>query len=365
MARISILTPTLATADAVSNDVLGMYRVLKQRGHEVHLFAEDWNVPGVQVRYAAGARQFAETSSDILIYHHSIGWELGAEILESCACKTIIKYHNVTPPEFFAGVNPQLQQLCESGRSQLASIGGAHHTLYLAASAYNMQDLLAAGADPARVFVVPPFNQAENLGGVAPDFDVLDQHQDGKVNLLMVGSVRPNKGHALLIEAFARYYYDFNCHARLLIVGAQDEKLEGYAKTLRDLVELLHLEDAVSFTGEVPVEALKAYYLTSDAFVIASEHEGFCVPLVEAMSLRVPVIGYASGAITETIGDCGIIWDTIDPGLVAESIDALMKDGSLAAVLTHQARRRYEQMFANAVIERDFLRATRAAGFQF
>ncbi|HXT63313.1 MAG TPA: glycosyltransferase family 4 protein [Pyrinomonadaceae bacterium] len=364
MARISILTPTLVASDAVGNDVLGMHRLLTRRGHDVQLFAEDWNVDGLGVRYAAHARAYAESADDILIYHHSIGWELGADILESSACRTIIKYHNVTPAEFFDGFSKQLRELCELGRAQLASIARAHHTLYLAASAYNMSELLAAGSDRSKTFVVPPFNQAENLAAVAPDMSVLDRYSDGKTNLLMVGSVRPNKGHTSLIEAFAQYYYDFNCHSRLLIVGAEDDKLDGYSKALRELVDLLHLDGAIVFTGEVPADALKAYYLASDVFVITSEHEGFCVPLVEAMSMKLPIVGYASPAIAETIADCGILWDKVDPSLVAESINTLVRDDSETAALAHEGRRRFETMFSDAAIESEFLRATAAAGLE-
>ena len=362
MARISILTPTLVASDAVGNDVFGMHRLLTRRGHEVQLFAEDWSADGLGVRYAAHARPFAESPDDILIYHHSIGWELGADLLQSSACRTIIKYHNVTPAEFFDGFSFHHRQLCELGRTQLASIARAHHTVYLAASAYNKSELLAAGADPSRTFVAPPFNQAENLAVVTPDLDVLDKYSDGKTNLLMVGSVRPNKGHASLIEAFAQYYYDFNCYSRLLIVGAEDEKLEGYSKALRDLAELLHLEGAIVFTGEVSVNALKAYYLASDVFVIASEHEGFCVPLVEAMAMKLPIVGYSTPAIAETVGDCGVLWDKIDPTLLAESINTLVEDENEIAALTHEGRQRYETMFSDASLDNEFLRASAAAG---
>lgn len=362
MARISILTPTLIASDAVGNDVLGMHRLLTSRGHEVHLFAEDWNVDGLGVRYASHARPFAESTDDILIYHHSIGWELGADILESSACRTIIKYHNVTPSEFFDGLSSHHRQLCELGRAQLSSIARSHHTLYLAASAYNQSELLASGADPTRSFVTAPFNQAANLFRVTPDLDVVDKYSDGRTNLLMVGSVRPNKGHASLIEAFAQYYYDFNCHSRLLIVGSEDEKLEGYSKALRDLADLLHLEGAIVFTGEVPVAALKAYYLASDVFVITSEHEGFCVPLVEAMAMKLPIVGYTTPAIAETVGDCGVLWDKIDPTLLAESINTLVEDDSEIAALAHNGWQRYDRMFSDASIDKEFLRATAAVG---
>lgn len=362
MARISILTPTLIASDAVGNDVLGMHEVLTRRNHEVHLFAEDWSVDGIEVQHVKDAGARCDGVDDVLIYHHSIGWELGAEILQSARCRVVIKYHNITPASFFAGISAHHQRLCEVGRRQLSTISESEYAAYLAASKYNMNELLDAGAPGARTFVHRPFNQIERLAAVVPDLNILDQYRDGRTNLLMVGSVRPNKGHVSLIEAFAQYYYDFNSNSRLFIVGAEDPSLAPYSTRLRQLADLLHVDQAIVFTGQVPLEALKAYYLLSDAFVIASEHEGFCVPLVEAMATKVPITGYASAAIGETVGDCGILWDDRDPTLLGESIATLTEDEETSVSFAQEAYRRYERMFSNAAIEPQFLESLRAVG---
>jgi len=362
MARISILTPTLIPSDAVGNDVLGMHEVLTRRNHEVHLFAEDWSVNGLEAQHVTDAAAYCDRADDILIYHHSIGWELGAGVLRRCRGRVVIKYHNVTPARFFAGISAHHQTLCELGRRQLSAMAIGNYAGYLAASEYNLRELLDAGAPDARTFVMRPFTQIQRLTAVVPDLTILDRYRDGRTNLLMVGSVRPNKGYVSLIEAFAQYYYDFNCHSRLFIVGAEDPRLASYSAHLRDLAELLHVDQAIVFTGEVPLDALKAYYLLSDAFVITSEHEGFCVPLVEAMATKVPIAGYASAAIGETVGDCGILWDDRDPVLLGESISMLTQDEATTADVAHEAYRRYEQMFSNAVIETQFLESMRAFG---
>ena len=365
MARISILTPTLIAADAVSNDALGMHDVLIRRGHEVHLFAEDWSLKSVDINHASQAVTFCDNPDDVLIYHHSIGWELGETILRETAARVIVKYHNVTPAEFFEGLSPKLHELCTRGRAQLATIARGGHELFLAASDYNKRELLDAGADPARAFVVAPFSQVEELRAAAPNMNVVDTYSDGKTNLLTVGNVRPNKGHVDLLEAFAQYYYDFNSHARLLIVGAEDETLASYSQSLRELVDLLCIDGAVVFTGRVSLEELKSYYLVSHAFVVASEHEGFCVPLVEAMGLKLPITGYATAAIAETVGEAGIIWPERDPALLAESIDSLVGNESIAVQLSAEGRRRYDQKFSNEAIESRFLRTAAAAGLHF
>src|SRR5262245_8057798 len=119
MTRVAILTPTLTPADAVSNDVLAMQRVLAERGHEVRIFAEHTKFTNKQIEAPSAVRSFLRDHNDTLIYHHSIGWDLGIEVLRANSFRKIIKYHNITPPEFFEGISDRHRQLCETGRSQL------------------------------------------------------------------------------------------------------------------------------------------------------------------------------------------------------------------------------------------------------
>jgi glycosyltransferase involved in cell wall biosynthesis len=111
------------------------------------------------------------------------------------------------------------------------------------------------------------------------------------------------------------------------------------------------------FTGGVSDQQLKAYYQIADAFVTVSEHEGFCVPLVEAMSMKLPITAYASTAIPETLGEAGIVWPDRDPLLVAGSIDLFVRNSSVRNSLGLRGQRRYEEMFTNEKIERTFLHA--------
>src|ERR1051326_5349341 len=105
MMRVAILTPTLRPADAVSNDVLTMRDVLSARGHDVSIFADSSSVPGEPEQPPASALSHLREASDVLIYHHSIGWDSGIEIFATAPCRKIIKYHTVTPPHFFAGIS--------------------------------------------------------------------------------------------------------------------------------------------------------------------------------------------------------------------------------------------------------------------
>ena len=365
MTCIAILTPTLTSADAVSNDVLAMQRLLSERGHEVSIFAENTNLSGKQVQPPAAALSYLRGPQDVLIYHHSIGWDEGIKTVKTAECRKIVKYHNVTPPEFFEGISEQHQSLCQRGRSQLKDIVECQPDLYLAASTFNKVDLTAAGSQEDKTFVVPPFNQADKLRAGEADLEVLDSYDDGSVNLLSVGGVRPNKGHAALIEAFATYYYHFNGQGRLFVVGAENKAFAPYAAMLRQLIDSWSIDSRIVFTGEVSDNSLKAYYLLADALLMTSEHEGFCVPLVEAMAMKVPIVAYASTAIPETAQDAGLIWDERDPYLMAQSIDFLNTNEPARMALVVRGSQRYEESFSNRAIERQFLDATAQAGLQF
>jgi glycosyltransferase involved in cell wall biosynthesis len=268
-----------------------------------------------------------------------------------------IKYHNITPPDFFAGISPAFEQRCLSGRKQMQEMARAGHALYLADSVYNLKELLAEGVEKSNAFVVPPFHHVDRFSSSPADFDVLDAYRDDYANILNVGRVSPNKGHVALIEAFASYRYRYNSRARLLIVGAEEESFRGYSARLRELISLLWLQEAVVFAGEVSEAALKSYYLVAHVFVTASEHEGFCVPLVEAMAMNVPIVACASSAIPETVGDAGILWPQSASHLLGESINFLMRDETSAMALCKQGRRRYEQYYMNQRIENEFLQA--------
>jgi len=357
MPRIAIVTPSITTGDAVSNDVLGMYDALTRSGQEVRLFAEGWTLQRPAVSPFTKVNGFLKKSADVLIYHYSRGWPPGLDLLQGLERRSVVKYHNVTPPEFLVKYNTEYANMCLEGRQQLGPIARANCDRYLSASAYNMSELLAEGACASKNFVVPPFHHIDRLHSIEPDRDVLDSYDDGKINICTVGRVSPNKGHPALLEAFAAYHHDYNRHSRLIIVGKEETRLAKYSGLLREMVKRLKLQQAVVFTGEVSDRALKAYYHAAHIFMMTSEHEGFCVPLVEAMSMRLPIVAYSSSAIPETLGSVGLVWDERNPYFLAESIKAVVNDHALSKSLEDLGRRRYEQYFTNEKIEQKFFRA--------
>jgi len=131
MSRVAILTPSLAPADAVGNDVLQMSNVLTRKGHEVRVFCESHSLTDAVVFDIARLNKFLKSPNDVLIYHHSRGWDPGLELIRSLRCRRIIRYHNVTPPQFFDGYSRTDKELCERGRQELTQFAALRCDLYL------------------------------------------------------------------------------------------------------------------------------------------------------------------------------------------------------------------------------------------
>jgi glycosyltransferase involved in cell wall biosynthesis len=358
MTRIAIVNSAIAPGDAVSNDALEMQRVLAAKGHHVGLFGCHWMRESPWSKDVSELPDFlGDDPRAILIYHHAIGWRGGIELVQRQTCRRVVKYHNVTPGRFFAGFPGDTRRMCQLGRDQLRELAQAKCDLYLSDSPFNQGELLEAGASVERCAVVPPFHHIDRLNDLAADPTVLRQLDDGHANLLFVGRRVPNKGHRFLIDAFAAYHEHYNRHSRLLLVGRQDPTLVGYTNQLREQASRLGVLEQVLFVDGASEAELRAYYERASVFVLASEHEGFCVPVVEAMALRIPIVAYGTTAVPHTVGDAGLVWDEPDPFVLAQSIDAVVRDAGVRRRLTERGWRRYRQLFANERIETAFLQA--------
>lgn len=353
--KAAILLPVLARADAVGNDALAMARWLRERGIETRFFCDVALGVAEPVAPPAAALEFAGASDDLVIYHFSVGWPVALDLLKRARGLRVVRYHNITPPEFFAGVSDLHQATCARGRAEIAAIAAIGCELHLGASAFNNEDLLAAGVARERVAVLAPAHRIGELLAAEADLRLLDELGDGSHNVLMVGRISPNKGHVELIDAFAAYVDGYGDPARLIIVGKSDPMLLAYSDAIRARIDLHRLGDRVWWLDSLSEAQLKATYLATHAFLTLSRHEGFCVPLVEAMALGAPVIALGSSAIPETVGDAGIVWPQADPWLYAASIDRLARDVDLRNDLRDTAQARYHAQFASDVLRQRFL----------
>ena len=355
--KAAILLPVLAGRDAVGNDALAMTQLLRERGIDARICCNA--AVGVDERTLPpeGALEFAGGPDDLLIYHFSVGWPAALDIVRAARGYRVVRYHNITPPEFFAPYSIDYENACKGGRAEIETVAQLGCERYIGASRYNLAELVAAGTPAERGAVVAPFHRVEELVAAEADLALLDRLDDGARNVLMVGRVSPNKGHVELVDAFAAYVDGYGDPARLILVGKSDPRLSGYTDAIRERIAFHRLGARVLWLENVNEAQLKAAYLASHAFVTLSRHEGFCVPLIEAMALGVPVVAHASSAIPETSGDGGLVWDTSDPCTFAASIARVADDDGFRGRLLDAAHRRYAAEFAPQVLRERFLAA--------
>ncbi len=331
----------LQFGDAVTAQVLRMHEEMGSWGWECHIYAtaHDERMAPVDEGLRAYRKKGMRSSDDILIYHLSVYDDNHRLYLESGNHKVLV-YHNITPPEFLAPYDPHLAEVCRRGRELLPRLRDCN--LALGDSEYNRRELVEAGFEEARTRVLPIFIDTGELGG-AYNRSLVRELRDGAVNLLFVGRMVPNKRVEDLIDVFAVYNRRVNAHSRLLLVGTSWSV--AYNAELARRVRKYGLQSAVLIPGwswGVSDEDLRAYYRAADVFVTCSLHEGFCVPLLESMYFRVPILARAAAAIPYTLGGAGMTFRELDLPLLAEAIDELAHNRKLREAMAEKGARRLE-----------------------
>jgi glycosyltransferase involved in cell wall biosynthesis len=324
MPAVHQVLATLGYGDAIGNEVLGIQRVLRAAGYESEIFVEtaDLRLEDLTIDY----RELPDAShpDNLLLHHFSLG-SRASRLAYALPDRMALIYHNITPPEYFIDVHPRLVQLCFLGRRELG-LYASRCEIGLGDSEYNRQELEALGFPRTDVLpVVPDFS---HLSGPA-NYMQAGVFDDAWVNVMFVGRMIPNKKIEDVIRFFHAYNRWFNPRSRLLLVGAHSG-FERYVGMLQNLIDRLGAPD-VHFLGHVSNAELTAYYELADVFLCASEHEGFCVPLVESFHMGVPVLAYAAAAVPATMDGAGILYDDKDPVRVAALIDQVVTNRSVAA----------------------------------
>lgn len=318
--KIYQLLPTLSYGDAVGNDVLALDSALKRNGFKTCIYAENID-PRIDKRLVKRSSKLEGLKkTDVIIYHFSTGTKLNLE-LENFSCRIIMRYHNITPYNFFEGYSVVLTELCWQGREQLKLLKDKIEYC-LADSEFNKHDLEELGFR-CKIDVLPiliPFSDYEKEA----DKTILERYKSSEyVNILFTGRIAPNKKQEDIVAAFHMYQKYYNEKSRLFLVGSYNG-MEIYYNRLRDYVKKLGTNN-VYFTGHIKFEEILAYYKIADLFLSMSEHEGFCVPLVEAMFFELPIIAYDSTAISGTLGGSEVLMKGKDPLEVAGMIHYIME----------------------------------------
>jgi len=313
---------TLGYGDAIGHEVLGIQRTLEAAGYDSNIYVEtaDPRLEDLTLDYRDMVGRI--TDRDVLIHHFSIG-SRASRTAYALPGRMALVYHNITPPEYFIGVHKDLVKLCFRGRRELTAYIDRCE-LALGDSEYNRVELAELGFPATGVLpVVPDFVHLD----VVPDRAIAGGFDDEWTNVMFVGRVIPNKKFEDVIRAFHVYRTRHNPRSRLLLVGSYSG-FEKYLELLTTLVGRLGTPD-VHFLGHVSNEELSALYDVADLFLCASEHEGFCVPLVEAFYKRVPVMAYAATAVPATMDGGGVLYDTKDPAEMAKLMEAILGDTPL------------------------------------
>jgi glycosyltransferase involved in cell wall biosynthesis len=304
--KIVIMHQTVVSHDAIGNDIEAMFSILS-KNHECVVFTEYQLNKRLCYISEAELEPVLSDENCLIIYHHSTNWEIGENILRKAKGKIIIRYHNITPPEFFQPYSSLYYQQCKNGREQTVKFAQEFSkAFWLSDSVFNSKDI--PDVEVERIGVCAPFNKIENWAVGAPDESILEKLLFGNdVNLLFVGRVAPNKGHLFLLDVLYKYCLNYDTNITLRIIGKADCSLAEYNKKITDKIKALKLNGYVQFIGEINDATLTSYYLGSDFFLCASEHEGFCVPILEAQYFQLPIIARASSAVPETIGNNQVV----------------------------------------------------------
>ncbi len=339
MVAVHQILPVFAPRDAIGNHTAAVRRELQAMGITSEVFAGEVNpgapCPARTIRDIDPARLAAEQPT-VWLYHASTGSPV-AEWFAALPGPKAIDYHNISPAEIVGPWEPAVGVELEHGRRQLADLADVT-TWALADSGYNEGELRGLGYRWTRV--VPILVDTAHLADEGVDPGVLSRLEGRKqgTEWLFVSRLLPHKAQHDVIKAFAAYRLAYDRDAHLSLVGAIGSA--RYFEALADFVDDLGLADAVELTGSVTPGELGARYRVADVYVSATEHEGFGVPLLEAMAHDVPVVAYASSAVPETAGGAALLVDDKAPTTLAAAVHRVVADPALRDFLIAAGRQR-------------------------
>jgi glycosyltransferase involved in cell wall biosynthesis len=331
------LIHTLSYGDAISGEALALQRCVTELGAEGKIFAIH-----THDRYQGQTESFEKFPSDfngIVILHYSLGSPLNALFRSLTAAKRAIIFHNLTPEKYFSGVNPRVAKDIAKGWEELPALCQLSDWV-VSDSSYNAAELAQHGIKSG---VLPlPFDPARWQQEPNPGFTTLVQSDPG-IHILHVGRLAPNKCIEDIIKTFYFLHHQINRKTRLWLVGI-DIDTELYSFGLKRLAHELLLNEYINFTGPLSDSEIQALYRNCSVYLGMSEHEGFCVPLIEAMHFELPVLAYDCTAVSETVGSGGILFKEKRYAELAQLIAKVAEPGEMRTNLIEQGKLREAQL---------------------
>lgn len=351
MTRVAVhqLLPVFSPRDAIGAAVLGMRSALRGAGFDSEIFAELIGSGLRREARPAAEIEVAVGDGDCVIYHLSIGSPLAA-MVRRLRCRRAIYYHNITPAEMYVGINPAVVYWLRRGREDLAALAPLADVC-MAPSHYSLGDLGAAGAQTSCLVRLPV--DLQRFGAHAP------RALSSPPTLLFVGRIAPNKRQDELIRYLATLHALGKTDTQLELVGYASDT-DRYMLGLQQFAADLGVSTSINFAGQCTDAALGRAYAEATLFVCASVHEGFCVPVMEAMSFGLPVVARRAGAVPETLDGAGLLLDTDDPIVWACSIRRVLEDASLREVLATASAKRAADL-SHERVDRELVRSLAVA----
>jgi glycosyltransferase involved in cell wall biosynthesis len=335
--RVDQVIPSLASRDAIGVSALNLRDGLRAAGIDSDIYYGSFT-PDVEGEGRPVIELGRATRGRWLLYQASIGSPV-YDILSARSEPKLVNYHNITPASLLRDWEPAVAYEVSLGREQLARLA-PQSRFAVADSAFNETELVALGYRGTAV--VPLLIDMQSKSD-EPDAALLDRltavkERSGGADLLYVGKISPHKAPHDLVKMLDVLRRTYDPAARLHLIGSPLG--ETYEPALRAFISELGLDDAVHMPGSVTGAELEAYFRAADVFVMASDHEGFCVPLAEAMGHGVPIVAYGVTAVPETVGDAGLVLPDKSALPFAAAVGRVLEDPRLHSVLAAAGRAR-------------------------
>jgi glycosyltransferase involved in cell wall biosynthesis len=320
--------------DSIGHDLANQVRTLSAAGVRCRTFAEVYDsslYPDLMIESIDRLRGALESRPAPVIYHWCDGWHDVDTMLASSGAPLIVRWHNNTPPWFFAPYSLEATSRTLRGYSGILKLIDSPGIRVLANSHYSARQLEILGIAPAQIKVVYPVSDYLRERRARHDGS---RSARGKLTLLFVGRIVPHKGHRHVLRSAAILRAKFGIDCRVLFPGRKDPAMLAYAAELRGLAGKLGVE--MELPEEVENRQLEEMYASSDIFVSLSEHEGFGLPIIEAMRAQLPVVGYRSSAVAEILRDHPLASDDLDYHQIAARIACLVDNDVARDVVAFQ-----------------------------
>ncbi|MBF0265318.1 MAG: glycosyltransferase [Gammaproteobacteria bacterium] len=363
--KVAIISGSIHQGDAVGHDVCMMYQTLEKLEYHVSLLALGFNANLEQQYDCIKIQQISSLNDyDIVIYHHAFYFPQINKLLKNFIGKLMIRYHNVTPSHFYMPYKKQspAAYFCEMGRQQIANMVNKFNqsAYWIADSNYNSQELIDWGvnAQSEKIAVCPPFMNLNQK--VRTDSNHINNDSSNKsVNVIFVGRFVPNKAHKEMIKVIYAYKQCIDENIILTLIGSHDPLLQQYDIEVQQLIDELKLNEQVQIKSFVSNEELQQHYQQADVYLCMSHHEGFCVPIVEAQAMGLPIVTTNTAAIGETLGTNQM--SSSQPSQLsdyvyfAKMIQQLVVNQTLKQAVIDQGYQNVAGRFAADIVEQSFV----------